>query len=311
MTIRCVTPNPALDVTYRVNPVVVHAVNRVSEVTQRPGGKGVNVARLLAARGHDVAAYGFLGGATGQLLHDLLTQLQPSIQQRWTLTDVETRRTIAVTDAADTTMFNEPGHPVSAAAWADLATALVTDCQPGDVVTISGSLPVGATPEQVSRLVTGARERGAIVIVDTSGPGLLTAAAAGAHVLKPNKHELLEVTGANDTRSGIAALLHSGCQAVVASLGPDGLVLATQDRTTSAALGRTLTGNPTGAGDALVAALAAGLAAPSTDDLHDRLTGALPNAVAWSAAAVLSPVAGEIDQTLADQLAHDVTTKEI
>lgn len=311
MTIHCITPNPAVDVTYRVDAIAVHAVNRVTEVTERPGGKGVNVARLLAARGADVAAYGFLGGHSGELLTDLLQDLQPAIQQRWTTSQAETRRTIAVVDDADTTMFNEPGRPVTSVDWERLTATVDSQCRPGDVVTISGSLPTTSDPEQLAQLVARTRGRGATVIVDTSGSGLLAAAAAGAHVVKPNQHELLEVTGTSDVRAGITTLLDAGCHAVVASLGADGLILGTRDRTLTAALGRTLHGNPTGAGDALVAALAAGLATAATRDLATALAGALPNAVAWSAAAVLSPVAGEIDHAQADQLAHEVTTKEL
>ena len=66
MTIHCITPNPAIDVTYTVDTVVLQKVNRVREVAHRPGGKGVNVARLADAHGSaPVATYGFLGGTEG------------------------------------------------------------------------------------------------------------------------------------------------------------------------------------------------------------------------------------------------------
>ena len=310
MTIHCVTPNPAVDVTYRVNALTVHAVNRIDEVVQRPGGKGVNVARLLAARDADVGAYGFLGGASGTRLHDLLRDLQPAIQQRWSTVEAETRLTIAVVDGQDTTMLNEPGRAVSAEDWAQLTAAVTSHCRPGDVVTISGSLPAGSNPAQLAALVAGSRKRGATVIVDTSGPGLVAAAEAGADVLKPNQHELLEVTDAADIPSGIDSLLRAGAQAAVVSLGADGLVLGTRQGQFTASLGRSLTGNPTGAGDALVAALAAELSS-GAGDLASDLARALPKAVGWSAAAVLSPVAGEIDQRVADRLTLEVTTQEL
>ena len=63
-----------------------------------------------------------------------------------------------------------------------------------------------------------------------------------------------------------------------------------------AALGTPLAGNPTGAGDAAVAALAAGLARGATD------RDALADAVAWSAAAVLHPLAGQVRQDDIDRL---------
>ncbi len=105
------------------------------------------------------------------------------------------------------------------------------------------------------------------VVVDTSGAGLLAAARAGAHALKPNREELAEATGLADPLDGARALLDLGARLVVVSLGADGLL----------AIGRhgapvvradcpgSLHGNATGAGDAAVAAIAVSLAAG--DDL--------------------------------------------
>lgn len=309
MAVHCVTPNPAVDVTYRVGTVDLHGVNRVTQVIRRPGGKGVNVARLLAARGHNVAVYGFLGGSNGEQLSGLLSELEPAVDQRWTPAG-ETRLTIAVVDTEDTTMFNEPGTAVSDADWDALIGDLVSRCAPQDVVTVSGSLPAGSEARHLAQLVTGVKHRGARVIVDTSGPELLAAAGAGADVLKPNHHELADVTGSADIGSGIDALLTAGAGAVVCSMGSRGLVLGAPETRLNARLGRSLVGNPTGAGDALVAALAAGLASSCGSVVAD-LARALPSGVGWSAAAVLSPVAGEIDHSVADQLAAEATTEEM
>lgn len=309
MSIHCVTPNPALDVTYRVPAVQLHAVNRIAEVSERPGGKGVNVARLLASRGAPVATYGFLGGRTGELLRSLLERLRPDIAQRWTEVPSETRRTIAIVDDADTTMFNEPGAAASDEAWDQLVADISAACAPGDVVTVSGSLPAGSDPARLGELVRAVRSRGAVIVVDTSGPALLAAAGAGADVVKPNHHELMEATGAGDIKEGAARLLASGVGAVVVSRGEKGLLLATREGLVAARLGRVLHGNPTGAGDALVSALAHELALPGP--LNERLLEALPQAVAWSAAAVASPVAGEVDRDLAEGLLTEITIKEL
>lgn len=61
-----VTLNTAVDITYRVRALRPHSSHRVSEVTERPGGKGLNVARVLAALGHRVTVTGFSGGVTGR-----------------------------------------------------------------------------------------------------------------------------------------------------------------------------------------------------------------------------------------------------
>lgn len=65
-----VTLNTALDITYRVPALRPHASHRVTEVTERPGGKGLNVARVLAALGHEVTVTGFAGGTTGGVVRE-------------------------------------------------------------------------------------------------------------------------------------------------------------------------------------------------------------------------------------------------
>ena len=70
--IATVTLNLALDVTYHVARLSPHATHRVSSVAQRAGGKGVNVARILHALGHEVVIAGLAGGATGEAIREEL-----------------------------------------------------------------------------------------------------------------------------------------------------------------------------------------------------------------------------------------------
>lgn len=55
-----VTLNTALDITYHVPALIPHASHRVESVTERAGGKGLNVARVLSALGHDTVVTGFM-----------------------------------------------------------------------------------------------------------------------------------------------------------------------------------------------------------------------------------------------------------
>ncbi|BAS13233.1 tagatose-6-phosphate kinase [Arthrobacter sp. Hiyo8] len=57
------------------------------------------------------------------------------------------------------------------------------------------SLPPGAPADFYPALVRLAHDAGIPAVVDTSGPGIIAAARAGADLLKPNNHELLEATG--------------------------------------------------------------------------------------------------------------------
>ncbi|MGX1793805.1 1-phosphofructokinase family hexose kinase [Microbacterium sp. NPDC055312] len=168
------------------------------------------------------------------------------------------------------------------------------------VLVISGSLPPGIPDDALPDLIRLGLDAGAIVIADTSGPALLAAADAGASVLKPNEHELRDATGLDDPIDGARELIRRGARLVLLSLGADGMLAVTPSASGDvdvlhARLGKTLAGNPTGAGDAAVAACAVLMDA----GIHDPAQ-ILRRATAWSAAAVLMPLAGEIHPSWPD-----------
>ncbi|PZF07123.1 1-phosphofructokinase [Curtobacterium sp. MCLR17_040] len=317
-----VTPNPAVDVTYRVAEQRIGETQRVLEVQRRPGGKGLNVGRVLAATGVPTHAVLPLGGDGGRWITHALDDLG------LVHTDVavrgETRTTVTVVDdLAHPTMFGEPGPVLSPDEW-DTVTAAVETLLDSDVgrtggaadaagappaaaLVVSGSLPRDTDPAVVARWVTAARRRGVLSVVDCSGTALLAAASAGATVCKPNREELLEATGTDDERSGALRLLGLGATVVVVSRGSDGIAAHTAEHVLEVPAVRGVSGNPTGAGDAATAGLVsvlvdvlvgAGLpgpdgSVPAPDDA--TLFRALRSAAAHGAAAVLQPVAGVVD----------------
>ena len=300
------TPNPAVDVTYTVPQLQHGRVHRVQQVVESAGGKGVNVARVLAAMGRPVCATGFLGGAAGETLEDLL--LSEPVEQAWTLVSGQTRRTVNVVDERDATIFNERGPQVTSHDWGRLTAGVLARLAAGDVLAVSGSTPPGTGDGDLSALVRSAVELGAAVVADTSGPGLLEVAAAGPACLKPNEEELLAATGAADVLTGARSLLARGAEAVLVSRGADGVLLVTGEEHWAARPAETLTGNPTGAGDAAVAALAVALAdgARGAD-----LSAHLGEVVALSGAAVLRPTAGEVDLEAYARMLPTIQTEEI
>lgn len=291
--ILAVTPNPALDETYDVERLAVGGTNRVAAPRTRAGGKGINVARILHGQGIDVHAVTTCGGVLGGAFAEDLASA--GIGHTLVPAAAGTRRSFALVDQASgqTTIFNERGGRLSAAEGETLRQAITAAARSATVVVGSGSLPDGAGGDGFYPWLVGmAHDRGLPCLVDTSGPGLLAAADAGADLLKPNHHELLEATGLQGVATGAADLLARGARRVLVSSGEEGLALfdkATPGRWVSARLPGPLAGNPTGAGDACVAALAAGLhrgqMVPA--DLVRR-------AAAWSASAVLMPAAGEL-----------------
>jgi 1-phosphofructokinase family hexose kinase len=286
-----VTLNAALDLTYHVPRLQPHTTHRVGEVAERPGGKGLNVARVLAALGHDAVATGLVGGRTGEALRAHLAGAAPGVVDAFVPVRGQTRRTIAVVDTAsgDTTMFNEPGPAISAPEWAHFQCVYRELLHGTQAVALCGSLPPGLPVDSYAELVRTARSAGVHVLLDTSGEPLRCALAAHPDVIKPNTDELAQLTTFTDPPRAAHEARRLGARAVVASNGPQGLLAVTDEGTWRACPPARYEGNPTGAGDAVVAALLSGFAEGL--EWPQRLT----RAAALSAATVLAPAAGEFD----------------
>lgn len=300
-----ITPNPAVDVTYRVAEQVVGVTQRVLDVVRRPGGKGVNVARVLDAAGVPTTSVLPLGGTSGAWVAAALQR--DGLATAAVPVAGDTRTTVTVVDDhVHPTMYGEPGPAVTADEWAAVTGAVRTAQAAASALVVSGSLPRGTDPSVVRPWIRGAVDAGLLVVADLSGPSLLEAAAAGATVCKPNREELLDATGARDERSGALDLLARGAGVVVVSAGSAGITAHTPDAVVTVPAVPDVHGNPTGAGDAATAGLVLALTAPGTRTAADVtapdvLHRALVSAAAYGAAAVLRPVAGEVDLAAVDR----------
>jgi tagatose 6-phosphate kinase len=295
--ILCAAPSPAWDVTYHLDRLRLGATNRTRSVSARAGGKTVNVARLLSLLGEDVTVVAPLGGSTGRLVTDDLSDA--GVLLAAVPVQPETRRTTTMVDdaAGDATVVNEPSLVGSWGSFVDRVDSLLASA---DVMVAGGSMPVDAPIDGFAELCRLARAHRVPVVVDTSGPALLAALDARPDVVKPNVHELAEVRPHDDPVQAASELAAMSGSAVAVSLGPEGLALTCDAGTWVARPGEVVQGNPTGAGDAVTAALARGL-------LHGLAWPEVAvDAVALSAAAVRAPYAGEVDLRHVDELRDSV-----
>jgi 1-phosphofructokinase family hexose kinase len=289
--------NPALDVTHHVPAVNWAGVNRPAAVYAHPGGKGLNVARTLHALGADVMLTGLLGGPTGDGMAAAIGRL--GIPADFTRIAGETRRTFTVVDGRGgrAASFHEPGPEISAAEFAGFRARYQRALASSAAVVLSGSLPPGRPAGTYATLIEMATAAGVPAVLDAHGEALLHGAAAGPAIVKPNLAELEALAGrrlstADGADAGAVAvaagqLRTAGAQAVVASLGAEGLLAATRDGRWQARPRAVVAGNATGAGDAVAAALVHGLVLGRPWD--ERLR----HAVALGAATAAAPVAGE------------------
>lgn len=255
-----VTLNPAIDRTISVANLRPGAVNRAELVGDRAGGKGVNVAAALAEQGHRAVALGFLGHENEGVFTAFFSAL--GVRDRCLRLSGSTRTGIKIVDPArgETTDLNFPGL---APTPADLA-ALLRQLDELDArwCVLAGSLPPGVAADFYAQAILRLRARGVRVALDTSGEPLGVALAAGPDLIKPNVHELADLTGRElRDEAGVIeaarALVAGGIGLVAVSRGADGAVFVTADEVVAARPPAIPVRSTVGAGDAMVAGLVA------------------------------------------------------
>jgi tagatose 6-phosphate kinase len=293
-----VTLNPAIDVTYRLPRLTVGEVHRVTEVTTRLGGKGVNVARVLHQLGERTHAIGLADHDFGEALaRELPATFLPELE--------EVRRTLVVV-ADSTTSLWEPGRQAAAGADLRLLDLLVDRVADATAIVVSGSLAPGVPTDLPARIARLAAAAGVPVLLDLDDAALAAAVGTGA-VLTPNEDEAARLLGRSldDPAAAVAelAVRHGG--PVVLTRGHHGLIAYVDGTIWEVCPPAGVSGNPTGAGDATAAGLARGIAngTPWPETLAD--------AAALGAAAVVRPVAGEIDPEAYRSFLAEVTVRRI
>jgi len=283
-----VTCNPAVDVTYFVDHLRPGAVHRVARVEERPGGKGVNVARVLHQLGESAVATGLADHEFGLRVEQtgLAAAFVPALPF--------VRRTVVVHANDTTTGLWEPGgrpdDPEAAAArLVERVDALLVGAK---ALVVSGSLPQGVEPGLPAALAALAHDRALPVVLDLDDAPLHVAADGSGAVMVPNLEELSRLVHGEpdlDVVAAARAVARRSGASVVVTLGPHGMLVADEDHAWHAGVPEEVKGNPTGAGDSAVAAIVRGL-------VHQEpWPEILAEAAAVSAAAVASPVAGEVD----------------
>jgi 1-phosphofructokinase family hexose kinase len=190
-----VTLNSAIDKTLSVPNFRLGRRHRTVEQTTMPGGKGVNVARVLKALGQPVIATGLTGGATGTRIVDQLTQL--SVLSDFVRIREESRTNTAVIDptTGEQTEINERGPKVSSQEVELFVDKLLYLAKGASMCVFAGSLPREVDSDIYAGLIRELRRLGVTTIVDTDGDPLRRAVRAEPDVISPNVLEAEELVG--------------------------------------------------------------------------------------------------------------------
>jgi 1-phosphofructokinase family hexose kinase len=221
-----VTLNTAIDKTLAVPNFRLGRRHRTVEQTSMPGGKGVNVARVLKTLGQPVIATGLAGGATGTRIVEQLTNL--SVLSDFVRISEESRTNTAVIDptTGEQTEINERGPSVSEQEIELFVDKLLYLAKGASWCVYAGSLPRNVDVDVYARLIRELRRSGVICVVDTDGDPLRRAVRAEPDVISPNVLESEELVGhefndAEDHVIAVREMLELGAREAVMTT-PDG-----------------------------------------------------------------------------------------
>ncbi|QDE34105.1 hexose kinase [Microbacterium foliorum] len=307
------TVNPALDRTIALEaPLRPGEVQAALSSREEAGGKGVNVARVIAAAGADTVAVLPLA-----VDDPYRTPLAAACVATIPVPVSRTIRTnLAITDPDGvTTKVNLAGSPLSPADSKAVVEAVVEASADAGWLVLAGSLPESAVASFYVDVVRAVRERwgdrAPRIAVDASGPALREVVAHGAvDLIKPNDEELAELLGTavdgaspEDLVDTVRAVVPDRVAAALVTLGGAGAALVTARGAWFAAAPRIRLVSTVGAGDSSLAGyLLADLAGA---DPAARLTAA----VRYGAAAASLP--GSQVPTPADLGHHDISVRSI
>jgi 1-phosphofructokinase len=284
-----VTLNPSIDYIVEVEDLRLGGLNRMKRDLKLPGGKGINVSRVLNQLEVQNKAIGFLGGFTGRYIEEWLRK--ESISSDFVFVSDDTRINIKLKHGEETEI-NGAG-PVIQDTEAEALLQKMAVLNAGDVVILSGSVPPSLGADFYDRLISVCKQREAEFVIDTTGSALKKALPHQPLLVKPNHHELAELFGVTiETKEEIITygrkLLEAGAKHVLVSMAGEGALFITEQGVYHANAPKGAVKNSVGAGDSMIAGfvgtfsltgdlmeafragVASGSATAFSDDLADR-----------------------------------------
>ncbi|MPQ42734.1 1-phosphofructokinase [Clostridium tarantellae] len=247
------TLNPSIDYIVHVDDLQLGKVNRTTDDTKFPGGKGINVSRILSNLGVNNIALGFLGGFTGEFIENTLNKL--NIKTDFIKVNGDTRINVKL-KSNEETEINGTGPYISKENLNALMKKL--NClKENDILVLAGSIQSSLPSDLYLQIQKSVKNKGVKVVVDTSGDALIEAIKNKPFLIKPNNHEIEEIfktkiKSMDELINYGRLLVEMGSENVIISMAGDGAILLNKEGVFFGNAPKGTVQNSVGAGDSLV-----------------------------------------------------------
>lgn len=296
-----VTPNTAVDRTLFVPDLHLGRTLRASRAAMGMGGKAADAAWILGELGYDVLATGFASGLAGFQMEEMLRERGVETDFIWVKGETRTNTIIVAEEMGSQTTISVQSLVVDGEFPEALFERYEGHLGASSCVIIGGSLPNGIGMDFHHRYIEAARGRGIPVIFDSSGAALEHGLAAKPTFVKPNRDELRELTGT--PIDSLAEAYLQGCAlrdaydtSPVITLGGEGALAVLADRAYHIPAPSVEVISTAGAGDAILAGLAAAI------DSGEPVEEGLRLGFAAAAAVMLTPATADCDRVEVERM---------
>lgn len=235
-------------ITITCNPAIDKSINE-NKTTFNIGGKGINVSKVLKNLGVDSIATGFIGRNNKNIILDKLDEL--NIKHNFIEVDGEVRTNTKTIINNQLYEDNKSGPLICE----DDKNKLIDYLKRfnNEIVVLSGSCTLDIYYDLIKQL----KENNNYVILDCAGKLLSEGIMAGPNVIKPNKDEITAYYKCDYNEAKIIEKIKwLDLDLVCLSLGDEGSLFIYKDNVYKVEPMKVNYRNATGAGDAMVAALA-------------------------------------------------------
>lgn len=254
------TLNPAVDHTVVLEELVPGDTNRVRQGRIDPGGKGINVSRVLHELGCPSLAMGLAAGGLGRFIEHSLDEL--GIYEDFIHIRGQTRTNTTIVDLrhGTQTIISEPGPEASPRHLAQLQDRLKLRLHAGDWLVLAGSVPPRLEADVYAHFIKLAHGLGARTVLDADGEALALGLKACPYMAKQNRQELQRLAGQEladlAAVAQVAQAVHDrGVEVVVGSASEQGSVAISGQGRWRATPPRVEVVSAVGAGDSLMAGI--------------------------------------------------------